>query len=72
MRQGRKPNASTFMNPERFTVKTQEALNQAQTLATQLGHAELKPSHLLQALLNQEGGITMPLLQRAASNPVRG
>ena len=58
------------MNPERFTAKTQEALNQAQTLATQLGHAELKPSHLLQALLNQEGGITMPLLQRASSNPV--
>jgi ATP-dependent Clp protease ATP-binding subunit ClpB len=52
------------MNAERFTVKTQEALNQAQTLATQLGHSELRPSHLLSAILKQEGGIAQPLLQR--------
>ncbi len=57
------------MNADRFTVKTQEALSSAQTLATQLGHAELNTSHLLSALLQQEQGITLPLLQRAASNP---
>ncbi len=56
------------MNPEKFTVKTQEALNSAQTLATQLGHAELRASHLLQSLLDQDGGITTPLLQRAAKS----
>lgn len=57
------------MNADRFTVKTQEALNAAQTLATQLGHAELRTTHLLSALLQQEGGITLPLLQRASSTP---
>ncbi|MBL9113495.1 MAG: ATP-dependent chaperone ClpB [Verrucomicrobiaceae bacterium] len=57
------------MNAERFTVKTQEALNQAQTLATQLGHAELRPSHVLASILKQEGGIAQPLLQRLMSAP---
>ena len=59
------------MNADRFTVKTQEALNSAQTLATQMGHSELRPSHLLSALLDQEGGITLPLLQRASSTPTQ-
>ena len=54
------------MNPERFTVKLQEALNAAQTLATRLGHQELKPAHLLLALLEQEGGLAPQLFERAA------
>jgi len=53
------------MNPERFTHKTAESINAAQSLATRMGHAELKPAHLFSALLEQEGGIARPLLEKA-------
>ena len=57
------------MNPDRFTVKLQEALNASQTIATRLGHQELKPAHLLSALLDQEGGLAPQLFERAAGKP---
>ena len=53
------------MNAERFPHKTAEAINAAQSIATRMGHAELKPAHVLSALLEQEGGITEPLLDKA-------
>ena len=49
------------MNPEKFTHKTTEAFNAAQSLATRMGHPELKPAHLLSALLDQESGLAVPL-----------
>ncbi|MDZ4404253.1 ATP-dependent chaperone ClpB [Prosthecobacter sp.] len=57
------------MSPEKFTVKLQEAFNASQSIATRHGHQELKPSHLLLALLEQEGGIAVPLFEKAAVNP---
>ncbi|GAA5132785.1 ATP-dependent chaperone ClpB [Prosthecobacter algae] len=57
------------MSPEKFTVKLQEAFNASQSVATRHGHQEVKPAHLLSALLDQEGGITKPLLEKAAVNP---
>ncbi len=57
------------MNPERFTVKLQEALNASQSIATRQGHQELKPAHLLLALLEQEGGLAPQLFERAAGQP---
>ncbi|MFC5454464.1 ATP-dependent chaperone ClpB [Prosthecobacter fluviatilis] len=57
------------MSPEKFTVKLQEAFNASQSVATRHGHQELKPSHLLLALLEQEGGIAVPLFEKAAVNP---
>jgi len=56
------------MSPEKFTVKLQEAFNASQSVATRHGHQELKPAHLLSALLEQEGGITTPLFEKAAVN----
>ena len=56
------------MNPEKFTVKMQEALSAAQSIATRCGHTEVKPSHLLLALLEQEGGLTKPLLEKVGAN----
>ena len=56
------------MNPDKFTQKTQEAFNAAQSVATRHGHSELKASHLLSALLDQEGGITPPLIEKAGAN----
>ncbi len=57
------------MSPEKFTVKLQEAFNASQSIATRHGHQELKPAHLLLALLEQEGGIALPLFEKAAVNP---
>jgi ATP-dependent Clp protease ATP-binding subunit ClpB len=58
------------MNPEKFTHKTAEAINAAQSIATRAGHPELKPAHLLTALLEQEGGIARPLLDKALNAEV--
>jgi ATP-dependent Clp protease ATP-binding subunit ClpB len=57
------------MSPEKFTVKLQEAFNASQSIATRHEHQELKPSHLLLALLEQEGGIATPLFEKAAVKP---
>ncbi|TDU70662.1 ATP-dependent Clp protease ATP-binding subunit ClpB [Prosthecobacter fusiformis] len=57
------------MSPEKFTVKLQEAFNASQSVATRYGHQEVKAAHLLTALLDQEGGITSPLFEKASVNP---
>jgi ATP-dependent Clp protease ATP-binding subunit ClpB len=50
------------MNLDRFTVKSQEALEAAQRLARDQGHQELQPEHLLAALLDvPEGTIAATL-----------
>jgi ATP-dependent Clp protease ATP-binding subunit ClpB len=50
---------------ERITQKMQEALQTAQGIASKSAHPELKSTHVLLALLQQEGGITQPVLQSA-------
>ncbi|HKN48278.1 MAG TPA: ATP-dependent chaperone ClpB [Candidatus Polarisedimenticolia bacterium] len=52
------------MNLEKLTVKSQEALQAAQAIAVKAGQPEITPEHLLDALLNQEGGLTPVLLNR--------
>jgi ATP-dependent Clp protease ATP-binding subunit ClpB len=56
------------MNPERTTVKMQEALASGQSIAGRYGHAELKPSHVFLALLDQSEGIAKPLLEKVGAN----
>jgi ATP-dependent Clp protease ATP-binding subunit ClpB len=53
------------MDPNRLTVKTQEALHDAQTTALRLGHTELDTEHLLLALLEQRDGLIPRLLAGA-------
>ncbi|QTN31424.1 ATP-dependent chaperone ClpB [Akkermansiaceae bacterium] len=50
---------------DKLTQKLQEALQSAQGLASKSSHPELKSAHVLLALLQQEGGITVPVLQKA-------
>src|SRR5215210_1392626 len=57
------------MHPERFTVKSQEAFAAAQRLAGARRNPEVAPQHLLIALLEQEGGIVVPVLRRANAEP---
>ncbi len=52
------------MQPDRFTVKSQEAVAAAQALAAERRNSEVTPAHLLVALLRQEGGMAVPVLQK--------
>ncbi|OAI56201.1 ATP-dependent chaperone ClpB [Verrucomicrobiaceae bacterium SCGC AG-212-N21] len=56
------------MNPDRTTVKMQEALAGGQSIAGRYGHAEIKPSHVFLALLDQSEGVTRPLLEKVGAN----
>ena len=53
----------------KLTTKLQEALQSAQQLALRSAHPELRSTHLLLALLQQEGGIMTPLVEKAGGNP---
>jgi ATP-dependent Clp protease ATP-binding subunit ClpB len=53
------------MGLEKMTQKLQEALHTAQGIASKSAHPELKSNHVLLALLQQDGGITAPILQKA-------
>ncbi len=50
------------MQADRFTIKTQEALQAALALAPKRRHSQVTSSHLLAALLDQEGGVVVPVL----------
>src|SRR6266567_4680649 len=57
--------------PDRLTEKTQEAIQQAQTLAQEAQHQEITPEHLLLALLQQPDGTVPPILQQVGVDPAR-
>ena len=52
------------MNYEQFTLKTQDALQEASALAQQNDHSEIGLPHLLVAMLEQKDGITSPIVER--------
>jgi ATP-dependent Clp protease ATP-binding subunit ClpA len=52
------------MRFDKLTIKSQEALGEAQTLAGSRGHSEIQPAHLLRALLGQPEGSSVPVLQK--------
>ncbi|HEY5977922.1 MAG TPA: ATP-dependent chaperone ClpB [Solirubrobacterales bacterium] len=52
------------MQPDRFTIKSQEAVAAAQALAAERKNAEVGPPHLLVALLRQSDGLVVPILQK--------
>ncbi len=57
------------MQPDRFTIKSQEALQAAQQLADQRHNPQTTPEHLLAVLLAQEGGIVVPVLRKLGVEP---
>ena len=59
------------MNLNKFTEKAQEAVINAQNLATELAHAEVAPEHLLVALVEQSGGIVPSVLRKMTIDPAR-
>src|SRR5438067_1601492 len=57
--------------PDRLTEQTQEAIQQAQTLAQDAQHQEITPEHLLLALLQQPDGTVPPIVQQVGVDPAR-
>jgi ATP-dependent Clp protease ATP-binding subunit ClpB len=57
------------VQPDRFTIKSQEAIQAAQRLAHARRNPEVTPEHLLAVLLEQQGGIVVPILQRIGVAP---
>ncbi|KPW27849.1 ClpB protein [Pseudomonas syringae pv. antirrhini] len=51
-----------MMRIDRLTSKLQLALSDSQSLAVGLDHPAIEPAHLMQALLEQQGGSIKPLL----------
>jgi ATP-dependent Clp protease ATP-binding subunit ClpB len=52
------------MRLDRYTVKSQEALERAQRLARERGHQELQAEHLLAALLEESDGAVAAVLEK--------
>jgi ATP-dependent Clp protease ATP-binding subunit ClpB len=57
------------MRFDKFTLKVQEALQDAQTFADSLGHQAIEPEHLLICLLRQEDGIAGAILNKLNAQP---
>jgi ATP-dependent Clp protease ATP-binding subunit ClpB len=52
------------VNYDKFTIKAQEALNEAAGIAQKNDHSQIESEHLLLALLRQENGIVAPIIER--------
>ena len=57
------------MNAQKFTQKSLEAIQSAQSLATQHNNQQIEQVHLLAALLKQEGGLIPQLIARMGRAP---
>jgi ATP-dependent Clp protease ATP-binding subunit ClpB len=58
------------LDPNRWTLKVQEAFSSAVEAAKQASNPEVTPDHLLAALLGQGEGIVLPMLQRLGKEPL--
>lgn len=61
---------ATPFDPNRWTIKTQEAFQAAAAQARDNDHPEVTPEHLLSALLSQPEGVVLPVLERAGLAPL--
>ncbi|MEM9036236.1 MAG: AAA family ATPase [Actinomycetota bacterium] len=58
------------LDPNRWTIKTQEAVQTAIESARTAAHPEVTPDHLLLALLGQADGVVLPVLTRVGAQPM--
>jgi ATP-dependent Clp protease ATP-binding subunit ClpB len=56
---------------DKLTIKAQEAVARAQSLAGEQGHPEIDSLHLLAALLDESEGIVKPVLDKLGANHVQ-
>lgn len=57
------------MRLEKLTIMAQQALESAQTLAEKYNHPNVDSEELLLAMLNQDGGVTRPIIQKIGTEP---
>ena len=55
-------------DPNKLTIKSQEAVAAARQLAEDRSNQQLEPEHLLSALLGQADGVVLPLVQKCGQN----
>lgn len=53
---------------EKFTIKSQEAIQNAQRLADKKGHQQIDVEHLLWVILDDEEGVASQMLKRSGTN----
>ena len=59
------------MQFDKFTLKSQEAVQGAQQLAESNSNPEITPAHLAKAILEQPDGVVVPALQKMGVTPSR-
>jgi len=59
------------MNLNNFTIKSQEAVQQAQQIATSTGNQSIETGHLLKGLLETDENVISFLLKKLNANPAR-
>src|SRR5215467_11351252 len=62
------PSQLNMIRFDKLTVKAQEALHEAQSHASEKGHPQVAPEHLLWALIQQKDGVVLPILQKLGVN----
>lgn len=56
------------MNFNKFTIKSQEAVQNAQEIASSYGNQFIEPEHLLAALIQDSAGTVIPILEKVGAN----
>ncbi len=57
------------MRFDKFTLKSQELIQNAHNLAVQYNHQQIEPEHLLAAMLSEPEGITRAMLHKLGASP---
>src|SRR5688572_8347309 len=57
------------MQLDKLTIKSQEALEEAQRIAHEHSHQGVDCEHLLLALLGQQDGLVLPVLKKLGGDP---
>jgi len=56
------------MRFDKFTIKSQEVIQEAQQLAATKGHQQVDTLHLLACLLKQQQGVVVPIIKKLGAN----
>jgi ATP-dependent Clp protease ATP-binding subunit ClpB len=57
------------MRFDRFTIKAQELVQKAKSLAEQYGNQQIEPEHILQAMLSDREGTAVAMLRKLGVAP---
>jgi len=58
-----------MMRFDKFTIKSQELIQNSQALASQYNHQQIEPEHLLAAMLGEPEGIAAAMLRKLGVSP---